>query len=311
MKNEFSGLIFRLIGSGILTALISACGPSASVDTVASNTVDSSQIYQDYRITGDGSQAKIVATFRVGGATGTTLELKSPGKILYNGASMIFSAPGGVMNVRTKGTTYETTVQNFPAVNKFDYTDADGRTYSNSINFSSVQIAAQAPLILQRNRPAVLQLSRPIGADEKIRVQYDSGFRDDVPNSDNSLTFNPARSAIIFTPQYWSSAKNLAAKNTVRLEVTKTASVAKGTATGGAISIEFTTSAFAVNVNKSGKLSVNANSGKNPVNADFNQHNSNANISQISETDSNTGAVAADIAPANAAPRKPRRGRKR
>ena len=269
MKQSTLNMMRRLKPLCMLVfAVFAACGPSASVDTISSNAVQSSQIYQQYRISGERETTVISAVFRVGGATGTTVELGAPSQISYNGAPMKLSLPQSFTNVRTKGTTYETAQKGFSESNKFDYINADGKTFSNSINLAPLEINAKSLTSIQLTQPSSIPLSRTIGADENLVVTVNDGFGEKVPNSEKSIYFNAERNAVIITPQYWAE-KSPPAQTVVKMRVYKDASVSEGTALGGTIYAEFSTAPCNVNVSRAEKRVVNNNAANktNSVNA--------------------------------------------
>lgn len=82
MKNVCSKILM------VLTFGTFAVG--CSIDTVGSTEVSSESIYQSYWAEFDeaSSSTNLTATFRVGGSTGTTVELQSPSQVTVNGRSM-------------------------------------------------------------------------------------------------------------------------------------------------------------------------------------------------------------------------------
>ena len=107
METILTKILFLLTVSFCFLSL--ACVQS-SVETVPSDTVQSSQIYRIYTIEANKTRTEIAAAFRIGGATGTTVELTAPAQILYNNQAMPVSAPSNLIgtNYRMKGTDYRT-----------------------------------------------------------------------------------------------------------------------------------------------------------------------------------------------------------
>ena len=242
----------------MFAAILCGCN-QGSVETIASNTVMSSQIYQVYDVEGKKGETKIVATFRVGGATGTTLALTEPGKILYNGTALEKSDPSKLIgtNHRIKGTDYRSSAQNYTPAHKFEFTDNDGKIYTNSINLLPIEVSANGGLALQSSEQTTIPLSRTVGTDETLTIGIDTIIDDAIATADNSVYFNPARNAIIVTPKYWQS-KQLKAKAEITIKVKKSVTIAQGSNLGGSISASFAAAPVYVSVSNS-KNAVNAN----------------------------------------------------
>lgn len=222
-----------------LSFLLSACN-QGSVETVASNTVQSSQVFQIYDIEASRSETKVVATFRVGGATGTTLELAAPGKILYNNEPLAKSDPTNLIgtNYRVKGTDYRLTMNKYQPSHEFAFTDGDGKTYKSAFNLLPVEVSANSGLTLRRAQPATIPLSRSLAADETATIAIDSIIDDQIPTADNSVYFNAQRSAIVVTPKYWET-KQLKTNVPLQIKVKKSAVISQDTNLGGTITAAF------------------------------------------------------------------------
>lgn len=234
------------------------CGCNqASVETVSSNTVMSSQVYQMYLIEADKSETRITATFRIGGATGTTLELTEPGNIFYNGAPLPKSAPENLLgsNYRMKGTDYRIFSKGYIPAHRFSFTDNDGKNYLNSINLVPIEISANPGFLFQFAQPATIPLSRAVGANETLTVAIDSVIDDEIPTSDNSAYLSPNRNALIITPQYW-LAKSLKGKAELKIKIKKNSIISQGSPLGGSISAEYSAAPVSVAVNSAKKSRV-------------------------------------------------------
>ncbi len=231
-----------------------------SVETIPSNTVMSSQVFQLYTVEGSRSNMQVVAAFRVGGATGTTLELTAPGKVSYNAAEMPVSAPSNLIGTsyRMKGTDYRISGNEYRAKHDFLFTDNDGKTYANSISLSPLEIVTNSALALQNNQPTTISLSRTVAADEKLTVGIGTSIGDEIPTAGNSIYFNSSRNAIIITPQYW-QAKSLRTKTEVEIVVSKSAGITQGSPLGGSISAKYSAAPTAISVSAAKTTSSNKN----------------------------------------------------
>lgn len=243
-----------LLFSIIVFSLLSYGCNQASVETVSSNTVMSSQVYQIYTVEAEKGRTDITATFRVGGATGTTLELTESGKISYNDAMLPVAAPSNLIgtNYRMKGTDYRTFTKNYQPNHKFSFTDNEGKTFENSVNLLPLEVSGNSVFTLQISQPTMIPLSRPIGKDEILTVAIDTIIEDQVPTSDNSVYLNENRSAIIITPKYWQT-KPLKSKTELKIKVKKNSIVSQGAPIGGSISAVYSATPLMININNSQK----------------------------------------------------------
>lgn len=257
MKTITTKFLFLLTIS--FTFLSLAC-VQGSVETVSSNAVQSSQIYQIYTVETSKAKTEIVAAFRIGGATGTTLELTAPANILYNNQPMPVSVPSNLIgtNYKMKGTDYRTFSNNFQSSHEFSYTDADGKTYVNSISLAPVEISAKAAINIENDTPTTIPLSRAIGATETLTIAIASVIDIEVPNAENTVHFNEKRNAVIITPQYW-TAKQLKPQVDLEIKVKKSDSLSNGTPLGGSISAVYKAVTVIVNVEQTKKASTVSN----------------------------------------------------
>lgn len=132
----------------------------ASWESIESTKVSSTEIYQDYVIEGSKDRTTVTATFRVGGGTGSTVDLDAPSKILHNGKEMSESGAGFM-----KGTDYHDSADNFVANHKFVYTDASGKTWQNEISCEPLEMTVK-DINISKTNGATITLSRPVAEDE-------------------------------------------------------------------------------------------------------------------------------------------------
>ncbi len=250
-------IIFTLTFFFCLSSLSCVQG---SVETISSNTVQASQIYQIYRVEASRTRTELVAAFRVGGETGTTLELTPPAQILYNKQPMPVSAPGNLIgtNYRMKGTDYRTFTEVYQPSHEFSYTDSDGKTYVNSISLAPVEISAKGAVNLENENPTTIPLSRTIGANETLTIAIDTIIDDEIPTAGNTVYFNEKRNAVIITPQYW-FAKKLKPQEDLQFKIKKSGGISNGTSLGGAISAVYKAAPVTVNVGQTKKVSTVGN----------------------------------------------------
>lgn len=135
-----------------------------STETIESTKVNSSEIYQSYYIDSNKDSTSVTATFRVGGATGSTVDLDAPAKIEHNNKEMFESKPGLM-----KGTDYRDSANGFINHHNFNFTDAEGKVWENSISLEALEMTSQN-LIISKTKDGVISLSRPVGKDEEIEI---------------------------------------------------------------------------------------------------------------------------------------------
>lgn len=263
MKTITTKFLFLLTIS--FTFLSLAC-VQGSVETVSSNTVQASQIYQIYNIETSKTKTEITAAFRIGGATGTTLELTAPANVLYNNQPLPVSAPSNLIgtNYKMKGTDYRTFFDNFQSSHEFSYTDADGKAYVNSINLAPVEISAKSAINLETEKPSMIALSRTIGANETLTVAINSIIDDEIPTAGNTVYLNEKRNAVIITPQYW-SAKRLPSQVELQIKIKKNLDLQNGTPLGGSISAIYKAVPVMIHVGQTKKVSTDGNINANTV----------------------------------------------
>lgn len=155
----------------------------ASTDTVESTKVSPSEIYQSYVINGTKNSTSVNATFRVGGSTGSTVDLDAPAKVEHNGKEMNESKPGFF-----KGTDYNDSVNQFVSNHKFKFTDAAGKVWENEISLEGLEITSQNVSVSKING-GTITLSRPVGKDEKAEFSLVSD-KTPPPSSGNTNSAN-------------------------------------------------------------------------------------------------------------------------
>lgn len=157
----------------------------ASTDTVESTKVSPSEIYQSYMIRGSKTGTTVNATFRVGGATGSTVDLDAPSKIEHNGKEMNESKPGIL-----KGTDYNDPANQFVSQHKFKFTDASGKAWENEISLEALELTNQN-LTISKASGGTITLSRPVGKDENVEFLLVSEKTPPSTGNSNSANKKP------------------------------------------------------------------------------------------------------------------------
>jgi hypothetical protein len=128
----------------IAIALSSFVG--CSTDTVGSNDVNPGSIHQDYSLnyTESSNTSQLSAQFRVGGSSGTTVELEPPALIYVNGQTLKKNT--------FFGTSYSASVGGAIASANFEYIDNNGLRYMNSVPLKVLTTTLNsAPIMLGTN----------------------------------------------------------------------------------------------------------------------------------------------------------------
>lgn len=154
-----------------------------STETIESTKVSATEIYQSYLIQGNKNSTSVNVTFRVGGPTGSTVDLDAPAKIEHNGKEMTESSPGFL-----KGTDYNDSSSQFVANHKFKFTDASGKVWENEISLEALEITSQN-LSFSKSSGATFMLSRPLGKEETVEISLTSE-KNPPPPSNNGNSSN-------------------------------------------------------------------------------------------------------------------------
>lgn len=222
----------------------------------------------------------MTATFRVGGATGTTIELGVPGKIVYNGAALDKSDPTNFVgtNYRVKGTDYRKSGGGYQPNHEFVYTDAGGKVFQNSIVLQPLEVAAKTGITLNKNAASRIPFSRVADGNETITLLLGNATIEMA--LDKTMYLSTERNALVLTSKFWQN-RTAAGETTIGLKVKKTANIAQGTPLGGSITAEYTSSVVSVKFGNAVKAAANTNAATQANTAVGNTANS-----QIVETNS-------------------------
>jgi hypothetical protein len=183
-----------------------------SCDTVESTKVAQSEIYQDYSITASGSGTSVTATFRVGGSTGTTVDLDAPSKVEYNGREL-------TENLRSMltGTNYTTESNEFQGSHQFTYTNGDGRVFQNAISFDPLDPLPGVREIRPKEKTIII-LSRPLRDDESIDATLSSLEPTPTPAAQNGNSERIGNRSVD-TPSYSQSLRNTLTGKRTAIEI--------------------------------------------------------------------------------------------
>jgi len=138
----------------------------ASNETANSDTVMQSEIYQNYSVSYNMAERELTATasFRFGGANGTTLLLVKPSKVFFENQEMpnennVFSGSYYEMNIQSGVKPSYTYV----------YTDGEGKSYTNHAFMIPVEIIA-CPTLVDKNEGFSVAWAYPLQNGESINL---------------------------------------------------------------------------------------------------------------------------------------------
>lgn len=151
----------------------------ASTDSSNSDNVKQAEVWQHYWVEYDGASDQLTsgATFRFGGSTGTTLILNGASKVKFDGNDMGHSS-GELIKGLIGGTHYRFEGKGFKPEYTFEYTNNDGKSYTNKIGISKLA-PDDVPEILDANGQITFNFSLPpVAPGEKLTIELrnDSGF---------------------------------------------------------------------------------------------------------------------------------------
>lgn len=153
----------------------------ASNETANSDTVKQSEIYQNYSVSYNMAERELTATasFRFGGANGTTLLLVKPSKVFFENQEM----PNE--NTVFSGSYYEMNLQSGVKPSyTFVYTDGEGKSYTNHAFMIPAEIIA-CPTLVDKNEGFSVAWAYPLQNGESINlyVEDKSGNTTSVYNN--------------------------------------------------------------------------------------------------------------------------------
>ncbi len=143
------------IGNRLVAALAGLAG--CSTQNVGVGHVKTDAIYQTYQVTYDAGAdtSHAYARFRVGGGTGTNVDLAGRAAVTCNKQPL----REGLFGVL--GRYYEQTTQGFAGDYEFVFTDAEGKTFVNAVRAERIGFDAQTPATLSRGRAHTLTFDGP------------------------------------------------------------------------------------------------------------------------------------------------------
>lgn len=214
-----------------------------STETIESTNVVAEEVYQDYDVRLSKNSSNALATFRVRGKTGTTIDLDAPAKIELNGKAMTESKPGFLT-----GTNYQFFAPSLGLQYQFLFTNADGKTYQNETSLMALELTATT-LNLSKSQPTAIPLSRALAADEELEVVINGQAAADEKASSlvsTGLKTDASRAIGLLDPKLL---KDVAAgEGELRVECSKGGALKQHTKAGGAIKITYSAASIPVKI---------------------------------------------------------------
>lgn len=149
----------------ILSLSLIGCG---STEIVTSDKISADVIHQSYTVTYNptNDQTLVRAQFRVGGSTGTTIELVSPSQIEHSSLDLEGK------NLVGFGQVYQNSTDGFVPSHTFQFTDPDGTLFENSLSLKTIDFPdGFENSVISRDEDLVLTWDGDaISENERVRV---------------------------------------------------------------------------------------------------------------------------------------------
>jgi hypothetical protein len=193
MRSFFKPIV--LLSSLILQ--LTACG---STDSILSDQVDPDVIHQRYSVTyvASTNKTEVLAQFRVGGSTGTTIELVSPSQVEHSEVSLRKS------NSDLLGSFYVGEETGFVADHVFNFTNQDEEVFENSFSLLAIdfpndleEVSREEDWVLQWEGDPLLEnervqlILRDSEGDTLFATASDEGATSVTVTTDDLLQLNP------------------------------------------------------------------------------------------------------------------------
>ncbi len=157
----------RFLGSaGLYFSVISAAGiAGCSTSGQDAQNAKPESVHQEYvaKYTSDQHVTGALARFHLETRTGTTLQLSGKAGVTHNKHALVQGANLGVC--------YERRVQGRYLENTFEYTDINGKKYTNSISLPVIDFAPDTPVTITRDKPLRLAFTgKPLATGEYVNL---------------------------------------------------------------------------------------------------------------------------------------------
>ena len=222
-----------------LFAVLSVFNTACSTDTVSSKDVSTEAIHQDYTMSyhEDSNTTEMSAQFRVGGWSGTTVELESPSSLKVNG-----QAPSKNSFL---GTRYYSSSSGYVPTATFEFTTTDGSKLTNSISIDPLHLlkADQTVSVLRTYEADVDAPKLTSGETITVQIQQQISGKESVYATG---IYDRSRSKASFSPSELNKLEN--GNASLVIYRAKTGSLAQATKEGGGIAAYYYLRPVSVNV---------------------------------------------------------------
>ena len=164
MKRPYLKSTLLIAASLTLSTLLTGC-----LETTSSDNVKPEAVYQSYSVTYNPARDLISASasFTVGGPLGTSLSLKSPSRVSFNGLAMRES--------NILGTSYSaSTAGPLSPTHSFLWVDQNGKSYTNSITIQTFAIAHR-DVSWNVTGPTTIHISGPSAQSDTFYASLEQG----------------------------------------------------------------------------------------------------------------------------------------
>jgi hypothetical protein len=224
----------------LLLVLLSACGSTA---TTNSNQVAQSEIYQWYfvKFSEETGLTQASATLRIGGDTGTTVNLVSPASIKFDGMELRRS--------QILGTSYLLDdARPFQSAHGFVWVDDKNQIYTNTANIMPIKIV-NSPAVISKAKNFNLQFAGDDFSDSDrvlVYVTSSSGQTSTIVSG----SISPKNSNPFVEVKAAEMNRLFEGQASLYLKREHEVLVSDGTKTGGRILTEYETKRFPVTITR-------------------------------------------------------------
>jgi hypothetical protein len=232
----------KVFSAAALWATVAILCSACSVDTISSKDVSTDAIHQDLSMSysEETNTTYLSAQFRVGGSTGTTVDLEEPANLKLNGQTP------SKQNIL--GTRYQVSQPGFVRMANFEYKTKEETVLKNTISIEPMFLrkAEATASVLQTY---VIELEVPAlarGEEISVRMVQEIRKADMVQYQYADGVFDAGKSRASFSPAELSKLNNGLAK--VQISRRKSTRVEQGTREGGFISASYNLRPISVNI---------------------------------------------------------------
>jgi len=225
--------VFASLALGVIVLFFSAC---VSNEVADSDKVSQDEIYQTYRVTVDAAQQTVTgfASFRFGGASGTTLRLTAGSNVIWNDTEMPLEENIFMGAFYERGEKAE-----LQSLHTFVFTDTGQKTYTNTVELMPAEPKDVPAEVNSSENTVISWVGQPLRQGEKMVCSLrDSSFTSTV-----SIDLAGATS-IQITPEDWNKTKK--GLINISFERTYRQSLKEATHLGGSIEAKYISNSYPV-----------------------------------------------------------------